>query len=190
MTKEAEREEPEKEAAEVPEEAAELDDLETLRQALEEAKAKAAEYLDGWQRAQAEFSNYKKRNEKKRKELLEMANAALITRLLPILDDFERAFHTLPQGLASLTWIDGIALIHRKMQAIFEQEGMTAIETEGQSFDPRLHEAVSYEESEEYDDGQIIAEVQKGYKLHDRILRPALVRVAKGKPETEEKHDD
>jgi len=177
-------EEPEEaaEAEKPPEEAEKVDELEALRQELEKAKAQAAEYLEGWQRTQAEFANYKKRNEQERQELLKLANATLIAKLLPIMDDFERAFQTLPRSLARLTWIDGIALIHRRLQAILEAEGLTVIETKGQSFDPLLHEAVSYEEVEGYDDGQIIEEVQKGYKLHDRILRPALVRVARGKP--------
>jgi len=78
-----------------------------------------------------------------------------------------------------------VALIYRRLQAILEAEGLTLVETEGQSFDPLLHEAVTSEESAEYDEGQIIGEVQKGYKLGDRVLRPALVRVAKGKPLSE-----
>ena len=167
------------------EEAAEVEEaseLETLRQELEKAKAQAAEYLEGWQRTQAEFANFKKRNEQERKELLKMANATLITKLLPIFDDFERAFQTLPKSLLSFTWIDGIALIYRRLQAILEAEGLSVIETEGQDFDPLLHEAVTYEESNDYEEGQIIGEVQKGYRLGDRVLRPALVRVAKGRP--------
>lgn len=169
-------------AEEITEEVEEVSEPEALRQELEEAKAQAAEYLDGWQRARAEFANYKKRNEQERQELFKLANATLITKLLPIFDDFERAFQTLPSNLLSLTWIDGVALIYRRLQAILEAEGLTLIETEGQSFDPLLHEAVTYEESEEHDEGQIIGEVQRGYKLGDRVLRPALVRVAKGKP--------
>jgi len=172
-------------AEEVTEEVEEVSELEALRQELEEAKAQAAEYLDGWQRARAEFANYKKRNEQERQELFKLANTTLITKLLPIFDDFERAFQTLPSNLLSLTWIDGVALIYRRLQAILEAEGLTLIETEGQSFDPLLHEAVTYEESEEHDEGQIIGEVQRGYKLGDRVLRPALVRVAKGKPVSE-----
>lgn len=178
------------EVAEKVEEAAKIEErteLETLRQELEKAKAQAAEYLEGWQRARAEFANYKKRNEQERQELSKLANATLITRLLPIFDDFERAFQTLPRSLLNLTWIDGIALIYRKLQAILEAEGLTLIETEGKSFDPLLHEAVTYEESDDHDEGQIIGEVQKGYKLGDRVLRPALVRVAKGKPAPEAK---
>ena len=172
-------------AEEVTEEVEEVSELEALRQELEEAKAQAAEYLDGWQRARAEFANYKKRNEQERQELFKLANTTLITKLLPIFDDFERAFQTLPSNLLSLTWIDGVALIYRRLQAILEAEGLTLIETEGQSFDPLLHEAVTYEESAEHEEGQIIDEVQRGYKLGDRILRPALVRVAKGKPVSE-----
>jgi molecular chaperone GrpE len=163
----------------------EVTELEALRQELEEAKAQAAEYLDGWQRARAEFSNYKKRNDQERQELFKLANTTLITRLLPIFDDFERAFQTLPSNLLSLTWIDGVVLIYRKLQAILEAEGLTLMETEGQSFDPLVHEAATYEENEEHEEGQIIGEVQRGYKLGDRVLRPALVRVAKGKPVSE-----
>ena len=177
-----------KETAEAVEEAAEVEEvseLETLHQELEQAKAQAAEYLDGWQRARAEFANYKKRKDQERQELFKLANATLITRLLPIFDDFERAFQTLPRSLLSFTWIDGVALIYRRLQAILEAEGLTLVETEGQSFDPLLHEAVTSEESAEYNEGQIIGEVQKGYKLGDRVLRPALVRVAKGKPLSE-----
>ena len=186
----AEEPEEEKEAAEEAEKPAEkVDEMEALRQELEKAKAQAAEYLEGWQRTRAEFANYKKRIEQERQELLKLANATLIAKLLPIMDDFERAFQTLPRSLARLTWIDGMALIHRRLQAILEAEGLTVIETEGQSFDPLLHEAVTYEEVEGYDDGQIIEEVQKGYKLHDRILRPALVRVAK-KVEAKEKAEE
>ncbi len=172
-------------AEEVTEEVEEVTELEALRQELEEAKAQAAEYLDGWQRARAEFANYKKRHEQERQELFKLANSTLISRLLPIFDDFERAFQTLPSNLLSLTWIDGVALIYRRLQAILDGEGLTPMETEGQSFDPLVHEAVTYEESAEHQEGQIIGEVQRGYKLGDRVLRPALVRVAKGRPASE-----
>lgn len=163
----------------------EVSELEALRQELEKAQAQAADYLDGWQRARAEFANYKKRNDQERQDLFKLANTTLITRLLPIFDDFERAFQTLPHSLLSLTWIDGVALIYRRLQAILEAEGLTLMETEGQSFDPLMHEAVTYEESAEHEEGQVIGEVQRGYKLGDRVLRPALVRVAKGKPLSE-----
>ena len=157
----------------------EVDELTALHRELEEQKAKAAEYLDGWQRARAEFANYKKRIEKEQEDMIKSANGALIIRLLPVMDDFERAFQTLPLGLIGMTWLEGIALIQRKLQILLEQEGAVVVETEGQMFDPILHQAVTYEESEEHEEGQIIGEVQKGYKMGDKVLRPSLVRVAK-----------
>ncbi len=166
-------------------EAEEVSELEALHQELEKAKAQAAEYLDGWQRARAEFANYKKRNDQERQELFKLANATFMAKLLTIFDDFERAFQTLPRSMLSFTWIDGVALIYRRLQAILEAEGLTLIETESENFDPLLHEAVTYEESAEHQEGQVIGEVQRGYKLGDRVLRPALVRVAKGKPVSE-----
>lgn len=166
-------------AAEVEEK---VDELAALRQQLAEAEAKAAEYLDGWQRARAEFSNYKRRNDQEKSELIRVANAALIARLLPTLDDFDRAFQTLPLGLRNLTWIDGVFLIYRKLLAILEGEGLATIEAEGQVFDPTIHEAVTHEPSTEYEEGRIIGEVQRGYKLGERVLRPSLVRVSSGSP--------
>jgi len=157
-----------------------VDELTELKDELEKVQTKAAEYLDGWQRARADLSNYRKRVEKDQAEYSKVATSALIFRLLPVLDDFQRAFQTLPSNLRGLTWIDGIALIERKFNAILEAEGLTSIEAVNQSFDPTLHEAVMSEESTEDEDGQVIAELQKGYKLHDRVLRPAMVKVAKG----------
>lgn len=150
-----------------------------LRQELAEAQAKAAEYLDGWQRARADLSNYRKRVEREQADIRKQANAALIARLLPILDDFQRAFQTIPVDLRGLTWIEGIALIERKLDAILESEGLVPIEAVGQPFDPTLHMAVMQEESDQYEDGTVIAEFQKGYKLNDRVLRPSYVKVAK-----------
>jgi len=178
--KETEGESPElEEALAEAEPAEEVDELVALRQELEEQKAKAAEYLGGWQRARAEFANYKKRVEKEQEDMIKSANGAFITRLLPVMDDFERAFQTLPLDLMGMTWLEGIALVQRKLQMLLEQEGVTVIETEGRLFDPTLHQAVTHEESEEHEEGQIIGEVQKGYKMGDRVLRPSLVRVAK-----------
>jgi molecular chaperone GrpE len=170
------------------EEREEIGEVETMRQRLAEAEKKAEEYLDQWRRAAADLSNYRKRVEKEQADVFRYANAALITRVLPILDDFQRAFQTIPGNLRGLTWIEGIALIGRKLQAILEQEGLTPIEAEGKPFDPLLHEAITYEEGAGYEDGQVIGEVQKGYKLGDRVLRPALVRVAKA-PKAKKEED-
>lgn len=157
----------------------EVDELTALHQELEEQKARAAEYLDGWQRARAEFANYKKRIEKEQEDMVKFANGAFITKLLPVMDDFERAFQTLPLDLMGMTWLEGMMLIQRKLQMLLQQEGVTVIETEGQMFDPTLHQAVTHEESEGHEEGQIMGEVQKGYKMGDKVLRPSLVRVAK-----------
>ncbi len=111
-------------------------ELERLRQELETVRAQAAEYLDGWQRTQAEFANYRKRQEAEFLERVRLNNAVLIARILPVLDDLERAMQTLPPGLQSLTWVDGIFLIKRKLEVILEAEGLKPIETVGKSFDP------------------------------------------------------
>lgn len=155
------------------------DEVTALRQELETVKAQASEYLDGWQRARAEMANLRKRVEREQAEFAKLANASLIVRLLPVLDDFERAFQTLPDNLRQLTWVDGVFLIWRKLQAILEAEGLQPIEAAGKPFDPAVHEAVLQEETVEHEDGQVISELQRGYKLHDRVLRPSMVKVAK-----------
>lgn len=157
----------------------EVDEIEELREALAQAEAQAAEYLDGWQRAQAEFSNYKKRQEAERAQMMAFAGMGVLHKLLPAVDDFERALATLPDDLRHLTWCEGLFLIKQKLDGVLESEGVTPIESEGQMFDPRYHEAVTYEEASGYEEGQIIGEVQRGYMLGERVLRPAVVRVAK-----------
>jgi molecular chaperone GrpE len=157
----------------------EQNELEELESELEEAKAQAAEYLDGWQRAQAEFSNYKKRQEAERGQMRTRVTADMLRKILPVVDDFERAMATMPDDLSQLTWCEGIFLIKAKLDAILDSEGVKPIDTDGQAFDPIYHEAVTYEEAEGYDEGQIVGEVQRGYILDERVLRPALVRVAK-----------
>lgn len=150
-----------------------------LEEQLAEAEAQAAEYLDGWQRTQAEFANYKRRQEAEREQQIALASTVFLAKLLPVVDDFERALATLPEEIDQLPWSEGIFMIKHKLDALLETEGVAPIETEGQTFDPRFHEAVTHEETDGYEDGQIIGEVQRGYMLGERVLRPALVRVAK-----------
>jgi len=150
-----------------------------LAQKLQAAEAKAAEYLNGWQRARADYANYKKRVEREQAEIAEVIHAGLITQLLPVLDDFERAFAVLPDNQVMPTWVEGVALIHRKLRTILENQGLSVIKTERQQFDPRYHEAISYEVADGFEEGEIIAEVQKGYRLGERVLRPSVVRVAR-----------
>ncbi len=150
-----------------------------LRKELEAAQAKAAEYLDGWQRARAEFANYKKRVEADRADTYQNAASAVLARYLSVLDDFDRAMKDMPKEGDAAQWAEGIALIHRKFQNTLEAEGVAAIKTEGETFNPSLHEAVTHEESDGHKEGEIIDELRKGYRIGDRVLRPALVRVAK-----------
>jgi molecular chaperone GrpE len=146
----------------------------------EQLKAQAAENLDGWQRARAEFANYKRRVEAERAELTASAGAEALKRVLPAVDDFERAMQTLPDDLKDNPWVSGVLMVQRKLNAALEQSGITPIAIDpGDAFDPNVHEAITHEDSDQFTSQQIIGEVQRGYKLGDRVLRPALVRVAR-----------
>jgi molecular chaperone GrpE len=153
-------------------------DIAALQAELEKAQAQAAEYLEGWQRARAEFANYRRRIEAEREEIRCRSNEALLLKLLPIVDDFERAFQVLPTELADHPWMDGVRMILNKLHALLESENVTPVSAVGQMFDPRWHEAMMQEETTEHPDGTILEELRKGYRLGDRVLRPALVKVA------------
>ncbi len=159
-----------------------VDELALLRQELEEARAKESEYLDGWQRARAELANARKRFEREQAQAWTNAKADLMVRLLPAVDDFERAFERLPDELLDLDWVEGVRLIQRKFQMLLEQEGVVAIEADEQAFDPTVHQALTHEPSEDVPAGHVIAEVEKGYMMGDRVLRPSTVRVSSGPP--------
>jgi molecular chaperone GrpE len=149
--------------------------LAELEKQLAEAQSQAAEYKDGWQRSVADFQNYRRRVEAEKAETYQNAVGSIIKRYLPILDDMERALSARP---ADLAWVDGIDLIYRKLQSILEAEGLKRIEAEGQMFDPNFHEAIMQEPSEGYASGQVTAVVQNGYMLGERVIRPAMVKVA------------
>jgi len=153
----------------------EAGELDSLRRELAEAQAKAAENLDGWQRALAEFQNFKKRVERDRSTDQALMKGDLIRKVLPILDDLERALANRPEDSA---WSDGIELIQRKLLLILESEGVRRIEAEGAVFDPNIHEAISQEPMEGAESGTVAAVTQQGYMLGDRVIRPAQVRVA------------
>ncbi len=153
------------------------EDIAGLKETLAEEKTRAEGYLANWQRAQADLINYKRRSEQERDEFGKFANATLMFNLLPILDDMERALASLPAKLTNLTWVDGIRLIERKLRASLEIQGLQAIEALGKEFDPNLHEAVRQDAGKE---GVIIEELQKGYQLHDRVIRPTMVVVGNG----------
>jgi molecular chaperone GrpE len=164
-----------------------MDELAAIREELEQARAKEAEYLDGWQRARAELSNARKRFQRDHEQAYTNGKADLLVRLLPTVDDFERALETLPEDLslagpesASLSWLEGVQLIQRKLHLLLEQEGVAPIEAAGRAFDPFLHQAITHEPSEEVPEGHVIAEMQRGYVVGDRVLRPSVVRVSSG----------
>jgi molecular chaperone GrpE len=152
--------------------------IETLQQALAEEKEKTEKYLANWQRCQADFVNYKQRAEQEKGEIIEFANSTLICNLLPIMDDLERAFASVPADLEESNWTEGIKLIYNKFKTTLEAQGLTEIEARGEPFDPSLHEAVMQQDGKE---GMVIEELQKGYKFKEKVIRPSLVTVGKGR---------
>jgi molecular chaperone GrpE len=148
-----------------------------LQHQLDELREQSEQNLANWQRSAADFANYKRRSEEERSALGEFSKAVLITKLLGVLDDFDRALESVPDE-AHEGWVEGIRLVERKLRSVLESEGVTQIEALGQPFDPNLHEAVVHEETTEHPDNQVIAELQRGYRLRDRVIRPALVKVA------------
>jgi molecular chaperone GrpE len=146
----------------------------TLEEQLSREKERAESYYASWQRAAADYQNFKRRVDQERSEFAQLANAALIINLLPIIDDLERALENVDAHLAGLTWLDGVRLIHRKFQGLLEMNGVAEIPAHGQDFDPNVHEAVMYAEGEA---GKVLNVAQKGYTLGGRVLRPAMVVV-------------
>ena len=157
------------------------DDIETLRQQLQEESDKAAEHYDQWLRSVAELRNYKKRVQQERQQQTRGANAQLISHLLPVLDDFERALISLPdEQLRQFTWIEGIQIIYHRLQSILQQHGLQAIEAIGQPFNPYFHEGILFDEVPPEQDQLVLEDLQRGYKLYDQVLRPTLVKVGRG----------
>jgi molecular chaperone GrpE len=152
-------------------------DVAGLRARLAEEREKTQTYMSNWQRAAADYQNFKRRVEQERTEVGRLANAAFVINLLPLVDDLERALRTVDAKLAGLTWIDGIWLIYRKFQQVLENAGVKEIQADGQPFDPNVHEAISEAPGEE---GKVLSVVQRGYMLGDRVIRPAMVIVGRG----------
>jgi len=150
-----------------------------LQHELEQTKAQSQEYLEGWQRARAEFANYKKRVARDQEDARLRIAADTLSNYLGVIDDLERALKERPEDGEAAAWAEGIELIYRKMYGVLETEGVEVIDAEGEHFDPTLHEAISHDESEDHEEGDVIEVVQPGYRLGERVLRPAMVRVAK-----------
>ena len=150
-------------------------ELESLKKQLAEAEFKVVEYKDSWLRSQADFQNYRKRLERDNELTYISMKGDIIKKVLPALDDLERALQNRP---TEDPWADGIELIARKLQNMLESEGVKKIEALGAEFDPKFHEAISHEPANGATSGHVIGVVQNGYMLGERVIRPALVRVA------------
>ena len=156
-----------------------LADIEQLRNELQASTAKADEYLAALQRERAEFSNYRRRTSEEREAMLGLAGEDLIRKVLAIADDFDLAIENRPPELAGHAWVDGVTAIDRKLRALLESEGVRPVDAEpGKPFDPREHEAIATVPGTGRPEGEIVDVVRRGYKLRDRVLRPALVAVA------------
>jgi molecular chaperone GrpE len=161
-----------------------LADIEQLKAELEAAGAKADEYLAGLQRERAEFANYKRRTAEEREAMLGLAGEDLIRKVLALADDFDLAIEARPPTIATDPWVEGVVAIDRKLRALLESEGVRQIDaTPGTPFDPREHEAIANVPGTGRPEGEIVSEIRRGYRLRDRVVRPALVTVA-AEPET------
>ena len=161
--------------------AALTDQLEAVAAERDDALAKVDEYVGLLQRERAEFANFKRRTAEERQRDLGLAGVDLITKVLNLADDFDRAIETRPAEHAGDAWVDGITAIDRKLRLLLESEGVTAVEASpGTPFDPRDHEAVVSVPGTGRAEGEIVEEIRRGYRLRDRVIRPALVAVAAG----------
>lgn len=155
-------------------------ELERLNAELETARQEAAEHLATLQRTAAEFQNYRRRTTEEREREMGLASEYLLSKVLVIADDFDRAIEAVPDELKGNAWTEGITAIDRKLRALLESEGVRGIEALGRLFDPREHEAVTNLPGTGRPDGEVVVEIRRGYRLRDKVLRPALVAVAAG----------
>jgi len=151
----------------------------SLEEQLVQTQQESAENLDKWQRSVAELANFKRRQDEKMKLERRRIKSEVLEGVISALDDMDLAFQNVPGDLDGqvLGWVEGFRLVQRKLHKVLDDQDVTAIDTSG-DFDPNLHEAVSYEASDEHEEGQIIGELRKGYQIGNRVVRPALVRVA------------
>jgi molecular chaperone GrpE len=155
------------------------DQLAQLSAELEAAEQRASEAEAGWQRARADFANLKRRTEEERAESASMAADRLLIRVLDVADDFDLAVEHVPQDAKDSPWVEGISAIDRKLRTLLEAEGISIMEGEGEPFDPHTQQAISYEDTADVPDGTVTKVIQRGYTIGDRVLRPALVAVAR-----------
>lgn len=145
--------------------------IEDLKKQLQECEKLRDEYLAGWQRSRADFLNYKREEMARVGDILKYANEGLILKMLPLLDNFDVALKNLPD--------EGFSQIRKQFEDFLKEQGIEGIKAVGEKFDPNLHEVVEEVEAEGKESGTILEEIQKGYKIQGRLLRPAKVKVAK-----------
>ena len=156
------------------------DVISNLREQLEEAQKKAQENLESWQRERADFSNYKKRMDRDQDLLRSNYKSGVLEKFIPVLDDLELAYQHRPEDGEAASWAEGIELIIRKFKSLLENDGLTKIDVKpGDKLDPNIHLAVSSEDSDEFGSDEIIEVLQNGYRMGEKIVRPAMVRVAR-----------
>ncbi len=153
--------------------------LDRIHEELKQAQEQAQENLDGWQRALAEFANYKKRTERESSETRSRLKGEILLPLLDIYDDLKLALLDKPQDGDASQWAAGIEMIHSKFQTLLQNMEVEVIDQKEVPFDPNLHEAITYEESEDVQEGHVIDVFQSGYRIGERVIRPARVRVAR-----------
>jgi molecular chaperone GrpE len=156
---------------------AEMDETEALKKALADEKSKSEENYARWQRAQADFVNYKRYAEQEKVETCKFANANLLLNLLPVIDDFRRALAAIPSEESENKWVAGLKLIDRKFQDVLEKQGVTCIKAMGEEFDPRCMEALASGKGKK---DTVVLEMQPGYKLNEKVICPAKVIVGSG----------
>ena len=155
-------------------------EIDRLRAELDAAQIEMAEHKASLQRTAADFANYRRRTAEDRERELGLASESLLRKVLAVADDFDRALDAMPDELKAVSWIEGIVLLDRKLRQLLESEGVTPIEAIGRPFDPREHEAIASVPAPGRPDGEVVAEIQRGYRVRDRVLRPAMVAVAGG----------
>jgi len=153
-------------------------EVEMLEGKIAELEAAAAEARDRYLRLGADFENYKKRARQDQLETIQHASAELINRLLPGLDDLHKALDHKPKGIDP-SWLKGVELSVRKLEEALGAHGLEAINAVGTRFDPKLHEAVGHEESSDHPEDTVVTELRRGYRIRDRVVRPALVKLAR-----------
>ncbi len=153
--------------------------VEQLTGQLESSEQRAAEAEAGWQRARADFANLKRRTEEERADWANVAGDRLLVRVLDLADDFDLAVEHVPDDTRNSPWVEGISAIDRKLRALLEAEGIVSMGGEGEPFDPHTQQAISYEDTADLPDGTVTKVIQRGYTIRDRVLRPALVAVAR-----------